>query len=563
VFRAYDPERERLVAVKLFRLDLQPERVHRLVAELERLIDRAPAHPGLVAPLATGINVVTAYLAEEYVAAESLDVVLRQRRRASVEDSLRVAAQLAGALDAAAEAGLEHGALHPRDILLTADEAKLTGVGVARAFEAIGVPAPMRRPYTAPERAEASGWDRRADVFGLAALVYEMLSGRRLSGTDRDAVSALDDVSGANHALLGDVFERALARDPDQRFDTAQDFAEALAHAFERRQSAIGSQPPAVQGPQAALEVQVPFEPSIDEPTPALEKVVEPAPALAKVVEMGPLLTRRQSDSDWTDSHQSIPDNTSVPDGDRPRSFISPLAFAMFVGGALGFAAGFGVGVRRSDVLLERPAALVDEVTAATTGVAEELAAGAAAGQQPAVPAEPGGTLPAAAEPPSAAVVGSLLVRSTPAGARVIVDGREYGRTPLTVGGLTRGLHRVRVARDGFVSDERQLTITAGQRTHSVTVRLAPEAVAPARPAPATPPPAAGRGTGLLVVESRPAGARVFINGKLVGTTPLELPAVPAGEQAVHLERDGYRRWASAVRIVPSERNRVAASLDR
>jgi hypothetical protein len=55
----------------------------------------------------------------------------------------------------------------------------------------------------------------------------------------------------------------------------------------------------------------------------------------------------------------------------------------------------------------------------------------------------------------------------------------------------------------------------------------------------------------------------VFINGRLVGTTPLELPAVPAGEQAVHLERDGYRRWASAVRIVPSERNRVAASLDR
>jgi serine/threonine-protein kinase len=236
------------------------------------------------------------------------------------------------------------------------------------------------------------------------------------------------------------------------------------------------------------------------------------------------------------------------------------LAFALFVGGALGFAAGFGVGVRRSGVLLETPAALVDEAAAATTGVAEELSAG----QQPAVPAEPGGTLPAAAEPPSAAVVGSLLVRSTPAGARVIVDGREYGRTPLTVGGLTRGLHRVRVARDGYVSDERQLTITAGQPTHSVTVRLAPEAVAPARPAPAAaPPPAAGRGTGLLVVESRPAGARVFINGRLVGTTPLELPAVPAGEQAVHLERDGYRRWASAVRIVPSERNRVAASLDR
>ena len=53
-------------------------------------------------------------------------------------------------------------------------------------------------------------------------------------------------------------------------------------------------------------------------------------------------------------------------------------------------------------------------------------------------------------------------MRSTPPGARVFVDGREYGRTPVTVGNLARGGHSVRVTRDGYATDERQVTITSG-----------------------------------------------------------------------------------------------------
>src|SRR5471032_416725 len=68
VFRAYDSTRERLVAVKLFKLDLPPERAHQLVAEFERLIGASLAHPALVTPLATGISGVSAFLAQDYVA---------------------------------------------------------------------------------------------------------------------------------------------------------------------------------------------------------------------------------------------------------------------------------------------------------------------------------------------------------------------------------------------------------------------------------------------------------------------------------------------------------------
>jgi len=64
-------------------------------------------------------------------------------------------------------------------------------------------------------------------------------------------------------------------------------------------------------------------------------------------------------------------------------------------------------------------------------------------------------------------------------------------------------------------------------------------------------------------VESRPAGAKVFIDGKLSGTTPLVLPQIGAGEHAVRLEHDGYQRWSSSVRVMSGERNRVTASLEK
>ena len=72
-----------------------------------------------------------------------------------------------------------------------------------------------------------------------------------------------------------------------------------------------------------------------------------------------------------------------------------------------------------------------------------------------------------------------------------------------------------------------------------------------------------GRFVGKLNVDSRPTGAHVFLDGRLIGTTPLAVPSVPAGEHAIRLERDGYRRWSSSIRIVAAEQNRVTASLER
>src|SRR5207248_1270726 len=135
-----------------------------------------------------------------------------------------------------------------RDVLVTTDEARMTGLGVTRALERVGVAAPIRRPYTAPERIAGGRWDRRADVFSLAAIVYEMLWGRRVAGTGSQAAAGLVELPGGDLGALRSVFARALAERPDDRFNTALEFAAALKHAFPRvdgRPSAVHNQEPA------------------------------------------------------------------------------------------------------------------------------------------------------------------------------------------------------------------------------------------------------------------------------------------------------------------------------
>jgi hypothetical protein len=145
----------------------------------------------------------------------------------------------------------------------------------------------------------------------------------------------------------------------------------------------------------------------------------------------------------------------------------------------------------------------------------------------------------------------------------VLLDGREVGVTPQTIRDLPRGTHVVRVMRDGYVAEERRVAITASRPAQSLTFELErPRAAAErsaAQPAPGT----AGRFTGTLTVDSRPSGASVFLDGRAVGTTPMSIATVDAGSHAVRIERDGYRRWTSAVRVVAGENNRVTASLER
>jgi len=159
-------------------------------------------------------------------------------------------------------------------------------------------------------------------------------------------------------------------------------------------------------------------------------------------------------------------------------------------------------------------------------------------------------------------------VRSTPADATVFVDGRARGPTPVAIANLPLGTHFVRIARDGYAVENRRIFITAGQPTESLEVTLERLGAASSDgsitriPTPRTPA-TIGTVMGTLDVESRPAGAKVFIDGRLVGTTPVAMVEVASGEHAIRLEHEGYQRWASTIRVVSGGRSRVTASLEQ
>ena len=231
VFRTYEPTRDRLVAVKVFRLDVTPEQARALADELAQAADAGLFHPSIVEPVAAGIEGTVAYRAEEYVAAESLDVAMRHYAPATLDKVLPFITQLASAIDFARAAGVGHGALHPRDIFVTPDEARATGFGVVDALERLQLRAPVRRPYSPPERIAGEAWGTTADVFSLGVIAFELLTGRRPSGLG-------DDMGPLTGATLGDradkvrvVLARAMLASPLARYETASAFSAALAGA--------------------------------------------------------------------------------------------------------------------------------------------------------------------------------------------------------------------------------------------------------------------------------------------------------------------------------------------
>jgi hypothetical protein len=93
-------------------------------------------------------------------------------------------------------------------------------------------------------------------------------------------------------------------------------------------------------------------------------------------------------------------------------------------------------------------------------------------------------------------------------------------------------------------------------------VEKKPAAPAPTRK-PQPPPTTPATFGGSLSISSRPAGATVTLDGRVVGVTPLTLPEVAAGSHAVRLELEGYHTWSVSAQVVSGQQKKVTASLER
>jgi hypothetical protein len=160
-------------------------------------------------------------------------------------------------------------------------------------------------------------------------------------------------------------------------------------------------------------------------------------------------------------------------------------------------------------------------------------------------------------------------VRSTPNGAGVTVNGQWRGRTPLTLDKLAFARYDIRVVQPGYTAARETVTLSSDEPARSVSLRLEQESrgtpAAERRPAATAPSTSSApqRYTGTVFVDSRPRGARVFIDGKPVGTTPLSISDIPVGSRVVRLELPDHRIWSTTATVSAGQQARVTGSLER
>ena len=239
---AYDEVLDRQVAVKLLH-----QRYTDDPAFLERFKREARAaaslnHANMVAVYDTGEQDARPYIVMEYVAGRSLRDLLR-REGVLPQRAAEIASDAALGLDYAHERGLVHRDIKPANIMLSEEgQVKVTDFGIARAAGADTVTQTAAvfgtAAYISPEQAQGEDVDRRTDVYSLGVVLYEMLTGRQPFTADSAVALAYKHVSEPpvpptqiNDEIspaLESVVLRAMAKNPDNRYQTAREFHDDL-----------------------------------------------------------------------------------------------------------------------------------------------------------------------------------------------------------------------------------------------------------------------------------------------------------------------------------------------
>jgi Serine/threonine protein kinase len=256
VYRANDTRLDRVVAVKILLSGHTASEQVRARFEREARAISALSHPNICALYDVGHDGGTEFLVMEYLEGETLASRIA-RGPLPLSHVLRFGVQIAEALQQAHRAGITHRDLKPGNVILASTGAKLLDFGLAKLVDPasggmIDANAATTRvnplsasgtivgtvPYMSPEQIEGRPLDHRTDIFSLGAILYEMLTGSRpFQGASQAslmaAILSADPVSvrslqPATPPALERIIVTALEKNPDERWQTAQDVARQL-----------------------------------------------------------------------------------------------------------------------------------------------------------------------------------------------------------------------------------------------------------------------------------------------------------------------------------------------
>jgi serine/threonine-protein kinase len=441
-----------------------------------------------------------------------------------VDKATHIARQVCAGLDYAHARGIIHRDIKPANIMITGDGtvkimdfgiAKSGGTGMTSTGQVVGTP-----NYMSPEQVKGKPLDGRTDLFSVGVVLYEMLTGTRPFGGE-NVTSIIYKILHEDpptprelvglHPGLSAVVMKALAKDPDQRFATGAEFGRAVQDygwfkteevkpapqviRFDSNPGALAS--PFVTAPGSAAAAKLPVK-------------AEPAPDSRPAVKSTPVL----------DSTVSAPRQPDGPPASGKTGRAKAIAAVVLL---IVLAVGAYVGLHRTappgnpaaaDVNAgkESPPAATEATDGSTTKAGKHRSGGKEAAR--------GAPEGAQATP---ANLGDLQISSTPFGASVTIDGKANPDwvTPFAAKRLKPGRHTVVFTFKGYQPETRQAEVVAGTKLPlQVQLQVA---------------------QGFLVLNSDPAGAEIYIDGRDSGqVTPARI-TVNAGQHRVALRKDGFK----------------------
>jgi serine/threonine protein kinase len=208
-------------------------------------------HPNVVEVYDVGEHGSSMFMVMELLRGESLALRLEREGKLPVDVACKVLMECLDGVAAAHAAGIIHRDLKPANIFLCTTRAgfvaKVLDFGISKLTEAPGIPKAtttdtgtvMGTPfYMAPEQLRSKGVDHRVDIYALGVTLYESLSGRQPYAADNypdlvikiwtETPPALDSVAPETPVELADIIAKAMARSPQDRFESAESMASAL-----------------------------------------------------------------------------------------------------------------------------------------------------------------------------------------------------------------------------------------------------------------------------------------------------------------------------------------------
>ena len=272
VYKANDPESGQTLALKVIRLDVFGEHaeqvVQRILQEAETTKDLSSSNITLV----YGAGEIDGQFcaAMEYIQGNSIATMLARKEGFSIWDLLDISRQVCQALDHAHEHNVFHFSLEPAKVMVTWDgTVKILSFGISStgyvAAQATGVP-PSVLYYMSPEQVGGEKLDARSNLFTWGAMLYEMVTDQKaFDGPDADVVrqKILEEMP-VSPAILNpkinpvasDVIMKALAKNPEDRYQSGREMVNDLERARENAVKASKKVPEAPTGPVLPASVK-------------------------------------------------------------------------------------------------------------------------------------------------------------------------------------------------------------------------------------------------------------------------------------------------------------------